>query len=156
MACSFSKTLYTHLPYFIHFICLWHLPELESFWDWAQGCLPWPRGWMIVPLTKGGNPEEEQVCQRKITQDCTLAIKREEWFGAPGSRTNLNLDLLSLWPWVSSLGLPVAIKQEKTFTALANSSPEPPCFWPVHINQCHPFLLIGVFTSPHFPAHSAW
>lgn len=101
-----------------HFSYLWHLPEPESFWDWAQEVLSWPTGWMIVPVPERVNRGEEQVCRRKIIQERALPIKRRTRFGPHGRRASLNLDSLFLWPWASSLGLPVAIKQKKTSTAL--------------------------------------
>lgn len=48
-----------------------------------------------MPLTEGVNTAEERVGRRKIIQDRASPIKRGEWFGMPGSRTSLNLDLLS-------------------------------------------------------------
>lgn len=101
-----------------HFSYLWHLPEPESFCDWAQEVLSWPTGWMIEPVTKRVNRGEKQVCQRKIIQERALPTKRRKRCGTHGWRASLNLDSLFLWPCASSLGLPVAIKQKKTSTAL--------------------------------------
>lgn len=121
MACSFSKTLYT--------ICL-RYPLLQAHTCLSRKLLRLEHKGVYLAKRmndsasnySGGNLERSKSARVKITQDCTLAIKREERFGAPGSRTNLNLDLflslyLSQFPWPSS-----SYKAGETFTALANSS----------------------------------
>lgn len=61
---------------------------------------------------------------------------------------------LSQFPWPSS-----SYKAEENIHHPVNSSPKPlgskHLFGPVHINQCPPSLLAGIFTSLHFSAHSA-